>query len=197
MGTNEVITSAIALGAEDYKESDKLVRLLTPDFGVVRALMRGVKKEKAKLKFAAMPFAFCEYSLMLRGGFYTVKTASPIESLFGVTHSPDTFLVASVMLETAAEATGDTPAPDLFVGLLEALKRLMYSGIEPYALGLSYVFGLLEKGGYVSPVGGESELVDAENSAIRTPENSLKLLKRYIRLFESKYICKIKSAALL
>lgn len=192
---DEIITSAVALGAEDYKESDKLVRLVTPDLGVVRAHMRGVKKEKAKLKFAAMPFAFCEYSLIRRGGFYTVKTASPIESLLSVTRSPDTFVVASVILETTAEATGETPAPALFVKLLEGLKKLMYSGAEPYSLGANYVSGLLEIGGFV-PAAGEKKPC-AENPEAHSPEKSLALLKRYVKLFENKYVCKIKSAVLL
>ena len=100
----ELNVSGVAVGAEDYREADRIVRILTPDRGVIRAVMRGVKKEKAKLKFAAMPFAFCEYSLMKRGAYYTVKTASPIESLFGVTRSPDAYLSGSVMLEAAAEA---------------------------------------------------------------------------------------------
>lgn len=75
----ELNVSGVVVGAEDYREADRIVRILTPDRGVIRAVMRGVKKEKAKLKFAAMPFAFCEYSLMKRGAYYTVKTASPIE----------------------------------------------------------------------------------------------------------------------
>lgn len=183
----EIETSGIAVGAEDYKEADKLVRILTPDLGVVRAVMRGVKKEKAKLKFAAMPFAFCEYSLLKRGAFYSVKTATPVESLFGVTRSPETYIAASVMLETAAEAAGEHD-PDAFVFLLTALKSLIYSDREPYALCYGFVRGLLEKGGYMLP---------SSAAAPTSPEAAAARLKAHIKLFENKFICKIRSAALL
>lgn len=180
----EIETSGIVVGTEDYKEADKLVRILTPDYGVVRAVMRGVKKEKAKLKFAAMPFAFCDYSLMRRGAFYTVKTAAPAESLFGVTSSPERYLAASVMLETAAEAAGEND-PDVFVSLLTALKELIYSDAEPYALCLRFVRGLLEKGGHMPP------------DSAAPPGAILPRLKAQLRLFENKFVCKIRSAALL
>lgn len=183
----ELIVNGVVTGTEDVKEADKLVRILTPDLGVVRALMRGVKKEKAKLKFAAMPFAFCEYTLMRRGDFFTVKTASPVESLFGVTRSPDAYVCASVMLETAAESATERD-PDAFVSLLTSLKSLIYSDSEPFALCCEFVESLLEKGGFAAPI---------FSSAAQTADASRIRLKARVRLFENKFMCKIKSSALL
>lgn len=181
----ELQTAGIVVGAEDYKEADKLVRLLTPDLGVIRAVMRGVKKEKAKLKFAAMPFAFCDYLLMKRGDYYTVKTASTVESLFGVTKSPETYISASIMLETAAESAGERDA-EVFLSLLTALKDLVYSDAEPYALCAAFVRALLQKGGYIAP------------SPDRAPLSvSSARLRSVVKLFESKFYCKIRSAELL
>ena len=193
----ELNVSGVVVGAEDYREADRIVRILTPDRGVIRAVMRGVKKEKAKLKFAAMPFAFCEYSLMKRGAYYTVKTASPIESLFGVTRSPDVYLAGSVMLEAAAEAAGESAAPDVFLRLLTTLKMLIYSEIEPYSLCLNFVFSLLKSGGFVSPspVDADCDVPPEEQTSLG--DSALPRLKKYIRLFENKYVCRIRSVALL
>ena len=180
----EIETSGIVVGTDDYKEADKLVRILTPDLGVVRAVMRGVKKEKAKLKFAAMPFAFCEYSLLKRGAFYSVKTATPVESLFGVTKAPEAYVCASVMLETAAEAAGMNNSA-AFVALLTALKNIIYSDVSPFAECNSFVGELLITGGYAVKIDASTVMTDGPAE-----------LKRTIKLFEKKYICKIRSAEL-
>lgn len=193
----ELNVSGVAVGAEDYREADRIVRILTPDRGVIRAVMRGVKKEKAKLKFAAMPFAFCEYSLMKRGAYYTVKTASPIESLFGVTRSPDAYLSGSVMLEAAAEAAGESAATDVFLRLLTTLKMLIYSDVGPYSLCLNFVFGLLKSGGFVSPSPADADYDVPPEEQTSLGDSALPCLKKYIRLFENKYVCRIRSAALL
>lgn len=181
----EITVTGIVAGSADYKESDKLVRILTPELGVISAIMRGVKKEKAKLKYASMPFSFCQYTLMRRGDFYTVKTASQIESLFGVTSTPDMFVSASVMLETASAATDGSNCADVFITLLDGLKTLMYSGVAPQSVCLKFVIYLLVQGGYIA----KEEVISNVDDAVK--------LKRYIRLFENKLICKINSARLL
>ena len=178
--------SGVVIGATDYKESDKLISILTPTLGLIRAHMRGVKKEKAKLKFAAMPFAFCEYSLMRRGDFYTVKTATQIESLLGVSKTPETYVTASVLLEASGHAVGSQASPDVFIALLTTLKKLIYAGDDAYKLGAEFLYNELVRGGYIG-----------EHSEFLCGTESLALIKKYIRLFESKFICKIKSADLL
>lgn len=184
----ECKVSGIVVGGEDYKEADRLVRILTPDLGVISAVLRGVKKEKARLKFAAMPFAFCEYNLLVRGGFYTVKTASPVESLLGVTATPDRYISASVMLEAAAVATGHTANAEIFVSLLTALKDLIYGDVPPETAAADFLSDLLVRGGYVRP---------KERDSTQSGNASAARLKRRVKLFENKFMCQIKSARLL
>ena len=74
----EKIVSGIVVGSTDYKEADKIISILTPTDGLIRATARGVKKDKAKLKFSAMPFAFCEYTLIKKGDYFLVKSASEL-----------------------------------------------------------------------------------------------------------------------
>ena len=59
----EVKTDAVVLQTLDYKDDDKLLTLFSPSLGKITAGIRGVKKPKARLAFAAQPFAFCEYVL--------------------------------------------------------------------------------------------------------------------------------------
>ena len=136
-------------------------------------------------------------SLMKRGAYYTVKTASPIESLFGVTRSPDAYLAGSVMMEAAAEAAGESAATDVFLRLLTTLKMLIYSDVGPYSLCLNFVFGLLKSGGFVSPSPADADYDVPPEEQTSLGDSALPRLKKYIRLFENKYVCRIRSAALL
>ena len=89
--------TAILLRATDAKENDKKVRLFTVEEGIITATMRGVKKATAKLKFAAQPFAFCEYELSEKNGNYTVTGANVIEDTYGICESIEKFSAASVV----------------------------------------------------------------------------------------------------
>ena len=194
----EITVNAIAASARDYKESDKLVKLITAERGVINALMKGVKKEKAKLKFAAMPFSFCEYTLTERGGFYTVTGASPQISLFEVSYNPDNFLTGSLMLETAAHAMGTEAAPDIFFYLLKSIKALLYSGVDGYSVALNFVCKMLVWGGHYALSAADAEYsCDVENQTAIDRALSETKLKKLARLFQDKYGCTLNSAAML
>ena len=192
----EIKVNGIVVGVEDAGEADRLVRLLTPD-GMITVRMRGVKKEKAKLKFAAMPFSFCEYVLLKRGAYYSVKTAEQAGSFFGVTSSPEKYIVGSVMLECASVAAGADSA-DIFFDLLSALKRLVYSDVHPYSIGLNFVYRLLVRGGDIAPSPRDAEYnvgIDLPQSP--PPARAQRLLRAYLSLFENKFYVKLKAAGSL
>jgi len=62
----DIKVRGIVLKASDYKDDDKLLRLYTLEQGKIGAVMRGVKKAKARLKIASQIFCFGEY--LLTGG---------------------------------------------------------------------------------------------------------------------------------
>lgn len=193
----EHVTEGIVVGTEDSGEADKLVRLLTPDLGVITARMRGVKKEKAKLKFAAMPFSFCQYVLMRRGQFYTVKTASQEESLFAVTFAPDRYIVGTVMLEVSSVMAGSDSA-EVFIDLLTCLKALIYSSVSPRSIGLNFVYRALVRGGYVAPASRDADFnVPVEEQSSLEDARAGRLLKAYLSLAEKKLGVTFRSATLL
>ena len=61
MEKREIKTKAIVLQSEDSGDADRIITLLTLDEGKVRAKIRGVKRNKAKLAYASFPFNFGEY----------------------------------------------------------------------------------------------------------------------------------------
>jgi len=73
--------TAVVCRSSDFREYDKLLSLITPQ-GARKAIMRGVKKPAAKLRFAALPFAFCEFSAVKKGETYIITGAEQVEICF-------------------------------------------------------------------------------------------------------------------
>lgn len=143
---NKSVT-AIVLRSEDYKDYDKRLKLFTEEGEVLSAVIKGVKKPSAKLKFAAQPFAFCNFELSVKGGFYVVTGAMAIEDLCRI-GDYDVFSAGCVMLEASEKACAFQANPELFVLLLKRLKTLLYGQISPKLVAISYLQNVIHKSGY-------------------------------------------------
>ena len=202
--------TAILLKATDYRESDKLVRLFTVEGGIVSAVMKGVKKQNAKLKFGAQPFAFCEYNIVSGKGLNTVAGCVPIEDFFSLTQDVDKYTCASVMLEAADRAVSDLPDPLAFILLLKSLKETLYGDADPRIVLVKFLQTLILRGGYES----KTELSDGATGPLallakvrRAKIEELKsldykehlgaALKRSVKTFEKHFTPELKSAKLL
>jgi DNA repair protein RecO (recombination protein O) len=117
----EIKLKGIVIKADDYKDSDKLVTIFSAEKGLIRARARGVKKNKAKLAFAVQPFAFIEFMLSERNGFYTVINATSIDQFFGLTADFDNYLFMLSCLEVLEKTVRENQVqPELFVLMLNS-----------------------------------------------------------------------------
>jgi len=137
--------SAVVFKAQPHGEYDKLLKLITKD-GVVSAVIKGVRRQKAKLKPCALPFAFFEYSAVKKGEIYTITGASQIEDLHGVSACPNKLTCASIMLEAAAASFG-AGADGQFVVLLRMLKHIIY-GDNPFIPAIRFLQYMIHSSGY-------------------------------------------------
>lgn len=141
--------TAILLKATDLKDNDKSVRLFSAEEGVVTAVMRGVRKPGAKLKFAAQPFALCSYELSEKAGRNIVTGASPIEDLYSLCMEPESFASACLMLEATDKAAASIEPDELFVVLLKSLKALLLSEASSALITAKFLQKVLSMSGFV------------------------------------------------
>lgn len=102
---------AVTVAVSDFKEKDKTVRALT-DCGLKTFVLKGVKSDKAKLKFAASLFSTVEF-FAVGDGMFTVSGASPVDMRYGITDDIKKYAAASVVSEAVSkccEEDGDTAA---------------------------------------------------------------------------------------
>lgn len=145
----EIKTDAIVLQTLDYKDNDKLLTLFSPAIGKITAGIRGVKKPKAKLAFAAQPFCFAEYILAEKGGRYTVTGAYQHESFYALRGDIVRFYAACAMAEVCLTVLMENEVYDgLFVGLIEGLKALSLGGEDVAEALISFLLIALRESGY-------------------------------------------------
>ena len=91
----EIVTDAVVLRAMDFRDNDKIIFLLSPTEGKISAVLKGVKKAAAKLKYAGEPFCFAEFTLARRGGMATVAGCAQKESFFGLRQDVEAYYCGS------------------------------------------------------------------------------------------------------
>ena len=143
----EIVTDAVVLRAMDFRDNDKIIFLLSPTEGKISAVLKGVKKAAAKLKYAGEPFCFAEFTLARRGGMATVAGCAQKESFFGLRQDVEAYYCGSAVMEIAsvfsAEGQGD---PELFGDVIRALERLSEGGDKKITL-ITYILAVLENFG--------------------------------------------------
>lgn len=141
--------TGITIHTEDYKEHDKKALLFSAEEGMVTAVLKGVKKANAKLKFATQPFCICSYELVQRNGYYTVTGATCIEDMFTLVRNTDKYICASAVMETVKTTSGAVSPSELFVVMLKTLKAMAYTYVNPYVALAKYLQKVLSMTGFV------------------------------------------------
>ena len=143
----EIKLKGIVIKADDYKDSDKLVTIFSAEKGLIRARARGVKKNKAKLAFAVQPFAFVEFMMTERDGFYTIINASSIDQFFAVTSDFDNYIFMLACLEVIQKTVKENENQiDLFLLLLNSLKLVAYEKVSSINVFIKF---MIEAMGYL------------------------------------------------
>ena len=143
----EKIIDAIVLKSQDFKDNDKIVYLFSPAEGKLSAVLKGVKKASAKLKFAGEPFCFAEFCCVKRGDMYTITNAYQKESFFELRQDITAFYCGASALEiVSAFAMEGDANPLLFVDLIKTLNLLTH-GVSPNIVLAHFVLAVLDNFG--------------------------------------------------
>ena len=123
----EIKINGIVLSTLPYKDNDLLLRIFTPEIGKITCIMKGVKSAKAKLKWAALPFSFCEWVLAKKGEFYVVTNATSYDTFFDLTQNYDNYVMASMLLEIVdVMLKPNILAEWVFIDLINTIKNITY-----------------------------------------------------------------------
>ena len=146
---DEYKVNGIVLSSSDYKEKDILINLFTAELGKIRAVLRGAKQSKAKLKFAGQPFCFAEWILIKKGEYFYVTNVNLFDTFYELTTDYDSFLIASSMSEICLEVLKPNMINEkLFLEFLNALKCLVYDKFDNKLVFSKFILNLFSCSGY-------------------------------------------------
>jgi len=118
-------TVGIVLRETQYRDSDKILNVLTRDYGKITLKARGVRKNTSPLKSACQLLAYSEFTYQDYGGYFTIKEANCLEMFpelrMDIERISLGFYFAQV---TEVLSEEDSPNPALLSLLLNSLYAL-------------------------------------------------------------------------
>ncbi len=96
-------TDGLILKVTDVGESDRVVTVLTKDYGVLRAYANGAKKIKSRSQSATQPLCYSRLSIYKNRDSYIIDEAQSIESFFRLRDNIENLSLAQYFCELAGE----------------------------------------------------------------------------------------------
>lgn len=75
-------TKAIVLRRTNYGEADRILQLLTPEYGKLSVIAKGVRREKSKLAGGIELFAVCDVSIIAGKGDMGTLTSARLDTFY-------------------------------------------------------------------------------------------------------------------
>lgn len=123
--------TGIVLKGSSLKENDRLVTVLTPEYGLIRAVAPGAKKYKSRLRGRTELFVINEFMVIRGRSLDKIIQAETLYTYPGLSRDLGKLATAQYLAELSlALATDQQPQPELYELLNEHLRR-----IEGFALG--------------------------------------------------------------
>ena len=118
-------TKGIVIREQTVGESDRLVTLLTADFGIVKAFVRRANNIKNKNISSTSLFAYADFSLYKGKDAYVIDNASPIEVFFNLRSDIERLSLAQYFAQlTYYLGAQEQPSAEMLRLILNALHLL-------------------------------------------------------------------------
>ena len=119
-----VKTRGLVVRVVDYGEKDRILTVLTEDFGLITAMANGSRTLKSRTLIAAEQFCYSQYILFKNKDRYTVREVELIESFFDLRTDIERMALAGYLCEVVSHV-GTENMPD--VPLLRSTLNALYA----------------------------------------------------------------------
>lgn len=146
-------TKGLVIREQTVGESDKLITVLTADYGLIKAFVRKAKTIKSQNLSATSLFAYSEFSLYRSREAYVVDNAIPIEVFFDLRGDIQTLSLAQYFAQaTYFMASEEQPAPEMLRLLLNSLHLLCKGEKSHMLIKSAFEFRLMTLSGYMPDI---------------------------------------------
>ena len=121
----QLVTPAIILQRTDYGEADRILTLLTPEYGKVRLLARGVRRVKSKLAGGIELFSVSTITFAKgRGELGTLVSTRLVKHYDTIVQNLDRTMAGYDLIKNIHRTTEDEPEAHYFQLLQQAFEAL-------------------------------------------------------------------------
>lgn len=138
----------IIIESKDYKEKDKLATIYTLEKGLVRAVFRGARGEKAKMKAMKDVFTFGDFFIENTKGNNIVSQVDIIEGFYAIREDLDKYYEACSIVDVLKKVATEQSDPNLFIEVIKALKYLCFGQIKRNYVLCKYLLDIFNGAGY-------------------------------------------------
>lgn len=146
----QITTKGLIIREQSIGESDRLVTLLTADFGIVKAFVRRAKAYKSRNLSSTSLFVYGDFTLYKGKDAYVIDNASPIEVFFDLRADIERLSLAQYFAQvTYFLAAEEQPANEILRLLLNALHLLCRGSKNMKILKSAFEMRAISLGGFM------------------------------------------------
>jgi len=128
---NQIQTLGIVLTRTDFQEADRILTIITPNFGKQRVIAKGVRRQKSKLAGGIELFSVSEISILRGRGELGTLVSTRLKKHYGkIVADINRTMLGYDLIKLLNKATEDEPEEDYFnllVTLFESLNDFSLS----------------------------------------------------------------------
>lgn len=126
----QLLTKGIILSRTDYGEADRILTLLTPNYGKLRLLAKGVRRVKSKLAGGIELFSISQITFIKGRGEIGTLVSTRLDKHYGnIVADLDRTMCGYDLIKILNKATEDEPEPEYFDLLQQAFGGLNDAGV--------------------------------------------------------------------
>ncbi len=146
---SEMVLKGLVLRAAEYKESSKMLTVLTDTLGKISISARGASRLKSRIAAASQPMAFSEMTVSESRDRYYLKEASTLELFAGLTADLKNYALGCYILELLDASCPETvEEPEVLALGLNALWLLSEGKKDPRIVKSAFELRLMTLLGY-------------------------------------------------
>ena len=142
-------TRGLILREAKYKESDKILTILTETDGKITAKARGVARTRSRLSAAVQLLSFADFTFFGNRGLWTINEAESVEQFRGLRGDLNLLSLGSYIAELLESVSNeDVPEPEILQLGLNALFALSNHICPPEQVKAAFELRLMCLSGY-------------------------------------------------
>lgn len=145
----QLLTQGIVLGRIDYGEADRIITILTPDYGKLSLMAKGVRRVKSRLAGGIELFSVSDITFIRGRGEVGTLISTRLKKHYGhITESIERVQLAYDLIKILNKVTEDEPESEYFELLEQTFVALDDAWVANEVVRLWFFAQLLRLGGH-------------------------------------------------